>query len=196
MQRITINVLGFEPTKEVPATVEEYNALAPKRANPVLEDAIDTTIYRGTSPVVRDALCGHLEATYGVKREGSDEDGWEKEGKYVKRAIASVAASTNRTEAEVRAEIAPFVQQFTDAAPFPVATKERSSDGPAVGKGDMKLAEQIVADGKADAVAGKLTSILGRAVASDAKSLARAIADNRRALAEQAAQAQKAQLGL
>lgn len=199
MQRITINVLGFEPTKEVPSTVEEYNSLAPKRANPVLEDAIDTTIYRGTSPVVRDSLCEHIEKTYGVTRINSgteDEPKWEKEGAYVKRAIATIVRDSQRTESAVRAEIAPFVQQFTDAAPFPVSVKESTSTGPAIGKRDLARAAQVIKDGKQDAVASALAKILGRDVATDEKSLARAIADHRRELAAAAEKAQNAQLGI
>ena len=53
-------------------------------------------------------------------------------------------------------------------------------------RGDAKVAE----------VAGLLARKLGREVATDEKSLARAFADNRRAEAEKIANAQKAEFGM
>lgn len=200
MHRINVNVLGFTVTKEVPSTVEEYNALAPNRTNPVLEDATDTIIYRGTSPSIRDGLCEHLEKTYGIARQNSgteDDPVWEREAVYVKRVIATLAKDRNQTEEAVRAEILPTVQSLADTAPFPVAATPRQSDGPAIGKRDLALAEQVTKDGKHEAVAARLGEILNRKVdASDVKSLARAIADDRRRRAEIVANEQKAALGV
>lgn len=188
MQRIAINVMGFDLTREVPATVEEYNALAPKRANPVVEDANFNTLYRGTFPDIRDGLCDILEKDYGVAR-GEDE----KDGAFIKRGIATVMKDSGRTEGAVRAEIQPKLQVVADAASFPVEAAERKAgDGPAIGKRDLQNAAQMFKDGKGAAVASKLSGILGRPVEvtgddeASVKTLARALADYRRQLAQQA----------
>lgn len=189
MQRVNINVMGFDLTREVPSTIEEYNSLAPKRVNPVLEDANFNVLYRGTFPEIRDGLCEILEKSYGIARA---ED--EKDGVYIKRAIATIMKDSGRTEAALRAEITPKLQDVADKASFPVQAAERkASDGPAIGKRDLQNAEQMFKDGKAAAVASKLGTLLGREVnvttgdaVADTKTLARALADYRRQLAQQA----------
>ncbi len=184
MQKTTFNVLGFDVTKDVPSTVEEYDALAPKRANACLSDAISTTIYRGTSPVIRADLVEIVEKLTLVPRinTGTEEDPqWESEARYVRRAILSYSKSANIPETTIRANLLPEVQASADKAPFPVAESEKSGNGPAIGKRDLQLADKIIAEGKADAIAGKLATLLNRPVATDQKSLARAIADKRKA---------------
>lgn len=200
MQQVTISVLGFSPTITVPSTPEEYNALAPKRANACVEDANNNTIYRGVSPVIRDGICAMLEAA-GVARKNfgtDDEPQWEKEGVFKKRAIAELASQRGTDEAAVMASFNDAVQAIADSKEARFDPSERETKGPAAafGKGDLKLAEQVIADGKVYVIAAKLSAILNRPVATDDKSLARAIADNRRALAEKAAQEQKLALGL
>lgn len=198
-------VLGFTVLVNVPETVEEYNSLAPKRPNAVLEDATASTCYRSVSPVIRDGLCSVLEADApageGIKRKnfGTEEDPQlEKEGVFVKRAIQELMASRGETEAQVRAYLLPKVQAIadSDAAKFDPSLREGTGTGPAIGKNDLKLAAAVIADGRATEIAGKLSVLLGTTVATDEKSLARAIADNRRALAAKAAAEQKAALGL
>lgn len=198
MKRMEFSVIGFNISKEVPSTPEEYNALAPKRANACVEDAVSNTIYRGTSPVIRDKFCDYLEAERKIVRKNfgtEDEPQPEKEGVYIKRAIAELVAANGKDEAGVRAELLPFIQKFADEAPFDPSLRE-GTGGPAIAKRDLALAKQVTNDGKADDVAAKLATLLGRAVANDVKSLARAIADNRRALEAKAALEQKTALGL
>lgn len=201
MQQVKISVLGFAPTISVPSTPEEYNALASKRANACVEDANNNTIYRGVSPVIRDGICALLEAE-GIARKNSgteDEPQWEKEGAFTKRGIAELMSARNETEEQVRAYLAPKVQALADSDDAKFDPSERESKGPsaAYGKGDLKLAEQVIADGKGEAIAGKLSAILNEpVVGTDPKSLARAIAKNRKALAEKASQEQKLALGL
>ena len=69
---------------------------------------------------------------------------------------------------------------------------------PNIGKKDKALAEELVKRGeeKVAQVAAILSAKLGRAVATDVDSLARAFADNRRAEAKKVEEAQKAELGL
>lgn len=195
MIRTEVSSLGYNLTKEHPATVEEYNALAPKRANACLEDATASTDYRSVFPVFRDSFLTELGETFGVPRENfgtEDEPKWETEGKWFNRIVAK----SGKTPEQFRAETIGIAQKHMDAAPFDPSEREAKGTGPAIGKRDLALAQQVIADGKADAIAGKLAAILGRDVPTDEKSLARAIADNRRALAEKAAQEQKAALGL
>lgn len=193
------SVIGFNISKEVPSTPEEYNALAPKRVNACVEDAVSNTIYRGTSPVIRDKFCDYLEAERKIVRKNfgtEDEPQPEKEGVYIKRAIAELVAANGKTEEGIRADLLPFIQKFADEAPFDPSLREGSGQGPAIAKRDLALAEQVTKDGKENDVAAKLATLLGRAVANDVKSLARAIADNRRALEAKAALEQKTALGL
>lgn len=198
MQTVEINVAGWTVTKNVPSTEAEYNALAPKRANACVEDANFNTIYRGTSPVVRDGICELLEAE-GVARVNhgtEDKPDWEKEGVHIKRALAQLVQDRGVSEENLRALLQPRVQKIADQAPFDPSERESKGTGPVIGKRDLALADQIIKDGKESAIAGKLALILGREVATDQKSLARAIADNRRALAAKAEAEQKASLGL
>lgn len=199
-------VLGFVVKVAVPETVEEYNSLAPKRANAVLEDAVASTCYRSVSPVIRDGLCTVLDADapagFGVKRKNfgtEEEPQWEKEGVFIKRAIAELMQRDNKTEEQVRADLLPHVQAVADSADAkfdPSLRESTGGSGPAIGKNDLKLAAAVIADGRSVEIAGKLSALLGVTVATDEKSLARAIADNRRALAAKAAAEQKAALGL
>lgn len=198
MNRISVSTLGFDLTREVPSTVDEYNALAPKRTNPVLEDAVDNILYRNTFADFRSKFLDALEKQTGIGRinHGTEEEPqWESDARFMKRIIAQQVMDGS-TEAAFRASVLPLAQQCMDAAPFNPAERESTGTGPTIGKRDLALAAQVIKDGKANVVASKLAGILGRDVAVDEKSLARAIADNRRALAAAAELAQKAQLGL
>lgn len=195
MQRINVSTLGFDLTKEVPATTDEYNALAPKRNNPVLEDAIFNCLYRGTFVGFRAAFLDKLEAATSVTRINhgtEDAPQWESDGRLIKRMIAQSGLS----EAAFRAQHQSLAQESMDAAGFNPAERESTGQGPSIGKGDLALAATVVKDGKADVVAAALGKKLGRVVDADEKSLARAIADDRKARAAVAAAAQKAELGL
>jgi len=198
-------VLYWTPTISVPENETEYNSLAPKRANAQNEDAVASTCYRSVSPVIRDGIATYFDADapagLGIKRKNfgtEDEPQLEKEGVFVKRAVAELMASRGETEAQVVASLAAKVQEIADSpdAKFDPSLREGTGAGPAIGKNDLKLAAAVIADGRATEIAGKLSAILGVTVATDEKSLARAIADNRRALAAKAAAEQKAALGL
>lgn len=210
-------VLGFTVLVNVPATTDEYNTLAPKRTNPVLEDAVASTCYRSVSPVIRDGLCAFLDADpapaenpteaqvkaagLGIKRKNfgtEEEPQLEKEGVFIKRAIQTLMQTRNENEQQVRAFLQPTVQAIADSddAKFNPALREGTGTGPAIGKNDLKLAAQVIADGKADLVAAKLSEKLGVTITTDEKSLARAIADDRRARAAIAAAEQKSALGI
>lgn len=199
MQRIAVSSLGFDLTKEVPSSADEYNALAPKRENAVLEDAINNTLYRGTLAEFRGTFLEALGTLTGVERAvvkaesapDADDAVYESEGKWYKRILASVNGT-------VPADWVALAQQHMDKAGFDPATKERSSDGPTIGKKDLALAAELTKRGpeKVAEVAGLLGKKLGREVATDEKSLARAFADNRRAEAEKAALAAKSEFGL
>lgn len=195
MIREQVNSLGFDLTKEHPESVAEYNALAPKRLDACREDAVASTDYRSVFPTFRRTFLEALGEQLKIERinHGTEEKpDLEKEGVWFKRMVAGSGLSREAFTTTYKA----LAQQHMDAAPFDPSLREGSSDGPAIGKRDLALAATVIKDGKADAVAAKLAAILNREVASDEKSLARAIADNRRAIAAAAEQAQKAQLGL
>lgn len=194
---ITVSTLGFDLTKAVPSTIEEYNALAPKRENPVLEDAIKNTIYRGTNNVFRDSFLEELEKVTGTPRINSgteDSPVWESDGKFFKR----IAAASNKSMEDFRKEHQALAQSCYDAAPFDPSVKERTSDGPAIGKRDIANAQELIkrGDAKVGEVAAALSTKLGRTVATDEKSLARALADFRRQKAAEQEAKNNAELGL
>lgn len=198
MQIIKVYPAGFELNHSVPESVEEYGQLAPNRQNAALEDAIANVEYRGVFPEFRDALCDHIEADSGIERINSgteEKPSYESEGKYFARVTASKFAGSK--EAFV-AHYSAAAQTILDGIKFDPSARERKSDGPKIGVNDLKLAKELMGRGeeKVAQVAAILSTKLGREVATDEKSIAKAFADNRRAEAAKAAAAQKAELGL
>lgn len=199
MHIIKVYPAGFELNHSVPETVEEYNSLAPTRKDAALEDAVANIEYRGVFPEFRDALADHVEADSGIERAitgGTEEKPvYESEGKYLAKVIAGKFGGDK--DAFV-AHYAAKAQEILDGIKFDPSATERKSDGPAIGKRDLALAKELITRGEAKVaqVAAILGQKLGRAVATDEKSLARAFADNRRAEAKKVEDAQKAELGL
>lgn len=208
-QVIKVYPAGFELNANVPASVEEYNALAPSRGNAVLEDAVANVMYRGVFPTFRDKLCDHVEKDTGikrktktVKRDGKDvEVVDESEGKY----IARVKAELNIEDEDFVAKYATEAQSIMDGIKFDPSVRERTGgEGPKIGKNDLKLATELLAKGsnEANRVAALLGAKLNRAVelGDDAEAnktiLARAFGDWRRQQAAEAAAKTKADLGL
>jgi uncharacterized protein YjbJ (UPF0337 family) len=210
-QRIEVSSLGFKLTKEVPSSVEEYNALAPKRENAVLEDAISNVLYRGTLAEFRGSVLEELGKLTGVERAvikpaatEEDSDVLESEGKWFARIKASKGIVKNE---DLPAEWTAIAQKHMDLAAFDPAVKERSSDGPVISKKDLAFAEELFKRGveKVQEVVGQLSAKLGRAVAfggtsesvdADKKSVARALADYRRVKEAELAAAQKSEFGI
>lgn len=196
MKRIPVSTLVFDLTREVPETIEEYNGLAPKRENPVLEDATATILYRSTFAKFRDTFLDAIEKETNIPRQNfgtEKEPQWESDKRYLNRVIASLGL----TEESFAEKYQALAQEHMDKAPFNPSERE-ASDGPTIGKKDKALAEELVKRGeeKVAQVAAILSAKLGRAVATDVDSLARAFADNRRAEAKKVEEAQKAELGL
>jgi len=218
MQRVNVSSLGFNLTKEVPSTVDEYNALAPKRENAALEDAINNTLYRGTLAEFRGAVLEELGTLTGVERAvvkpaatEDDNDVFESEGKWWKRILASKGITKNE---DIPSEWSNIAQKHMDAAGFDPSAKERSSDGPTVGKKDLAMADELIKRGadKVAQVAAQLASKLStpevaREVKIDfpsdeagatalRKSLGRAFADYRRKKEAELAAASKSEFAL
>lgn len=208
-QVIKVYPAGFELNASVPSTVEEYNGLAPSRANAVLEDAVANVMYRGVFPDFRDKLCAHVEKdtnikrkTKTVKRDGKDvEVVDESEGKYIARVKAELGIEDEDFAAKYQAD----AQTILDGIKFDPSVKERTGgEGPKVGKNDLKLATELLAKGgdEANRVAALLSAKLNRTVdlGEDAdankNTLARAFGDWRRQQAAEAAAKTKAELGL
>lgn len=199
---------GFELNATVPASVDEYNALAPSRANAVLEDAVSNTMYRSVFAEFRAKFASKLEELTGIKRntktvkkDGKDVEVIdESEGKY----LARVEAASGLEEADFLAKYQPDAQSILDGIKFDPSTKERSSDGPKVGKNDIKVATELLAKGgnEATRVAGLLGAKLNREVAlgDDAEAnksiLARAFGDYRRQKAAEQAAETKAEFAI
>lgn len=197
MQNIKVYPAGFELTHSVPETTDEYNALAPKRENAVLVDAVSNVEYRGVFPIFRAKLVEALEKDTGVTliNSGTEEDPvYESEGKYLKRVIA---ASGLTKEAFV-AKYTPIAQSILDGIKFDPSVKERTGDGPAIGKRDIANAQELLkrGDTKVAEVAAALATKLGRPVETDEKNLARALADFRRLKAAEQEAKNAAEIGL
>lgn len=208
MTRKEYSILGYNITKEVPSSTEEYNALAPKRENAVLEDAVANTMYRAVHPRIRDPFVDEIETLTGIQRINSgteDEPKWESEKKYHDRALAQHAANTGKSPESVRAEWQSIIQKHADAAKFdPAETVREGGSGPKIGKNDLKFAKELFdnrAD-KVDAVVAFLSSKLNRVITlgddkeANVKLVASAYADHRRAEAAKVEAEQKAAMGL
>lgn len=197
MKRIQVSSLGFDLSREVPSSVDEYNALAPKRDNPCLEDAVANILYRSTFARFRDSFLDAIEKVTGIKRinHGTDKDPqWESDAKFLKRLIAELGI----TEEAFVEKYQKDAQAAMDAAPFNPAERESTGEGPKVGKRDKENAVEIIKIGepKLGQVVAALAAKLGRAVASDEDSLARALADFRRQKAKEREAQDRAEIGL
>lgn len=206
MKSLEVNSLGFTMTKSVPSTVEEYNSLA-KRADGCLEDAIASTLYRGTFAEFRSIFLhgadadGDLPALEGLDKltgierrtkttkspKGEDVESWdETEAKFFDRIVAE------KFSGDKDAAIAAYqshAQAAMDRASFDPSAKERTSAGPKkVAKTYIAVAAEAVKSGKGQRLAELLGSYLGRAVtlidgegdevvAKNVDILARAISD-------------------
>jgi hypothetical protein len=199
MIRQEVSTAGFTLTKEVPGSVEEYNSLAPKRVNAVLEDAVANTLYRAVFAGFRADLADAIATDSGIARKtkkvGEKEVFDESEGKYLARVQAELGLDDDAFAAKYQST----AQSIMNSIAFDPSVRESTaSTGPRIGKNDLKLANELIARG-ADTVArvaGLLGAVLNRTVATDEKSLASAFADKRRADAARQAEADKATFGL
>lgn len=193
MKTVVVSSQGFELNYSVPDTCEEYNRLAPKRENPVLEDAVSNVLYRNVLNKFRDQLVTKLEEVTGVARINSgteDEPVWESEGKYMKRVIVEVAKqrgldpAAKATRELLLAEWTPTAQAILAGIKFDPSEREATGGQPSLAKTYINWASQAVqADGGAK-LAGLLGKVLGTTItlvgdpAADVQTLARAIATN------------------
>jgi hypothetical protein len=203
MQTRKYRSLGFTVEIEVPSTVEENDQLA-GRPNATLEDAVDNVVYRGALalPTFRRELAAGLEQTTGIKRKfevvmtkAVAASGTEGQPGYVpaKPSVPKVDDEGNEvtkwTESEadyldrVLAETGRTLESFADVAAaaatkmkYDPKVKEREEAGPKTPpKSVYAQVDALINAGAATQVAESLTAILGRQVATDRDSLARAI---------------------
>lgn len=192
MKTLTVSSQGFELNFLVPETCDEYNSLAPKRQNPVLEDAIMNVLYRNVFNKFRDQLVSKLEEVTGVKRinSGTEEDPvWESDGKYMKRTIAEVAKvrglnpAAKATRETLLAEWTPMAQGILSNIKFDPSERESTGGTPSVAKQYTAWAMQAVEQDGGTKIAGLLAKFVGPVNLSgnkeeDVKTIARAIAAN------------------
>ena len=193
MRKQAVNSSGWELSWNVPATTDEYNSLAPKRENPVLEDAINNTWYRAGANKFRDALCEYLERVTGVTRinEGTDEKPvWEKEGIFIKRAITGFLQAAGKDPSaksnveEFRMQHQSAVQGLLDGIAFDPSERESTGTGPSIAKTYTAWATQAVTKDGGKRLAELLGVALNAPVtltgdaAADTVTLAKAIALN------------------
>lgn len=195
-----VSTMDFELDILVPGSIEEYNSLAPKRDNPVLEDAILNIVYRGILNKFRDEFLDRLEKVTGVARGNSgteDEPVWEKPAPYYARVKATVAQqrgldpAAKATNDALIAEWTPLAQEVISTFKFNPAEREATGGTPSLSKKYRKWAEEAFERGVAQKVAAALTA-KGYPVEfsgdkeKDIVALARAITANEKAKAEAA----------
>lgn len=190
----TVSSQGFELNYLVPETTEEYNSLAPKRNNPVLEDAILSTWYRNGANKFRDALCEHLEKVTGVARLnlGTDDDPkWEQEGKFIKRVIVALATQAGIDPASNEAKTSFYTRFQADAQAIlnmnkfdPSERESTGGGGGLVAKLYIGWATTAVKNGNASKLAAMLSKVLNQPIpvtgdeVEDIKTLSKGIAAN------------------
>ena len=216
MQTISVSSLLFtDLTKSVPSTIDEYNALAPKRTNPILEDAVDNIMKHKVLSQFRNKFLDFVEEKFkdieGSARQNfgtEDRPRWEADMPYINRLQALVLKSRGEdpTNAAAQAtfvtELRADAQRILDEVPFNVAEREPSSVSPSVSKTHTTWAKEAVESGKAEALLGLLNQKLGTAYVlvgdseKDVETVAKAIAANEKAKRLAAEQAAKAEYGL
>lgn len=190
MRNQTFKILGLAAIVAVPASVEEYDALAPKRTDACLVDAVANTMYRGGHPVIRDAFVEAVAAKTGIarrvkkqgppKKDGTTSPIYESEGEYIKFVLANKKPDGTPW---VLSEFQP--EMDAAAATYTFNPAESESSGGPVGKEYMDLAAQMLA--QTDKIAHRVAALVklnpGLTVDStdgvyDQKSLARGLAAN------------------
>lgn len=159
-----VSTMGFELQVLVPATNDEYNGLAPKRVNPVLEDAVLNIIYRGVLNKFRDKFLDELGKLDIADQSGAvvkiarinhgteDEPQWEKDSVYFKRFLATVATrrgldpAAEATKTVLMSELTPLAQKTIDAVKFDPTAEERTG-GNLIAKTYLEWAQIAVKKG-------------------------------------------------
>jgi hypothetical protein len=190
MRNLTFKILGLSAVVAGPSTVAEYDALAPKRTDACLTDAIANTMYRGGHPVIRDKFVELVAAHTGIarrvakqgppKKDGTTSPIYESEGKYIAFVLANKKEDGTPW---VLSEFQPLMDEA--AATYTFNPAEAESSGGPVGKEYMDLAAQMLA--QTDKIAHRVAaleklnpglSIEAKDGAYDQKSLARGLAAN------------------
>jgi uncharacterized protein (UPF0254 family) len=199
MKQTNIRSLGFSQlTVSVPDSYEEFDRLA-KRAGAALDEAVKNVLYRSTLASFRDLFTEELQTIAGLERHSEvimgkdgvtpkvDEDKnelsryTETENDYFDRAVAHLMATKGLDRDSVIAELTTAAQAVLDKLPFDPSATERASAGPKkVAKTYIEVAEKLIAEGRAETVAAKLSELLGITVTADVQSLGRAIAEDQR----------------
>lgn len=211
MRKQVVSSMGMELNWNVPESASEYNSLAPKRADAVLEDAINSTWYRSGANKLRDQFCEWLEKNTGVARvnNGTEDDPkWEQEGKYIKRVIVAVAeqrgldVNAKSTRDALLAEWTPAAQGLLDAIKFDPSEREATGGQPQLAKTYINWATQAVKTGKGQALADMLAKLNNTTITlsgneeADVTTLAKAIAANEKRKRDEQLAAAKAEYGL
>jgi len=211
---IKVSSLGFvDLDYSVPSTIEEYNALAPKRVNPILEDAIDNIIKHKVLSQFRNKFLDAVEAKYkdieGSARQnfGTEKTPkWEPDMPYFNRLIALVVSHNGGTPSDAGAvaavigELRALAQTTLTEQKFNVAEREPSTASPSVAKMYTEWADEAFAKGVQEKLLGFLNKACNMSVAftgdvtADKASLAKAIATNEKRKRDLAAAATKAEL--
>jgi hypothetical protein len=225
MVSIKCNSSGFDFMFPVPADSTEFNenarrALTPEGIDACTDEANMNILYRSVYPQIREAASEKFEklstlipGAADVPRKTTTKELKEKQadGSPVTKEVydESDTVHINRVKAElVKQGLAPTLEAATvllqphwDAVvagiKFDASQKERKPAEPKKpGKQALEFARVLIQRGQADVAAKQLSTQLGRPVATDEESLALAMQENLRRLAEIAQRDQMAALGI
>lgn len=158
-----VKSLLIEFNMNTPATIEEYERV--RGAGSCLTDAVRYSLYRGPLSAWREEFVKRVEEVTRIPREGLSEE------EYVR----NVAVQLGSTEEFIR-QFAQVGQEIANGIPWDAAPRRTgTSKGAKPSKKWLVLAERVVAAGKAQEAASKLTQELGFQVEPEVVSLAKAI---------------------
>ena len=218
-QIIKVSSLIFEDLDySVPATIEEYNALAPKRTNPILEDAIDNIMKHKVLSQFRNKFLDWVEEKYkdipesARKNFGTEKTPkWEADMPYITRLQALVLTSEGKSPTDAAAakafsdQLRQDAQRVLSEQKFNVAEREPTlGGGGAIAKTYLEMAKQSFAKGRefADKLLGYLNKATNSALAygddeeANIATLAKAISANEKRKREVELAAAKSEYGL
>lgn len=194
MKTKVYNSLGFKVAVLVYASVAEGDQAAGK-VDAILDEANDNLAYRGALSEAREAICEALEGITGVKRktkplmrmvekdgkkveeQAKDKDGTllftfdEKEGEFVKRALATKQLTAEAVQPKIDAFFANRKDESGKPAPLAVDIKqpERKAKAPKqLPEKFLKVAQDIIAKGKVDGFAKKYKKLMEVDLAAEA----------------------------
>ena len=166
-----VNTLGINYSVQVPASVDEYNKLAPKRSNPVLEDAIDNVWYRGGAAEARDTLYNGVLKAKSTARPKVSINGKDVDAPATRANITALLG-----DGETLESYGYILEEWATGFEFDPSVAERSSSVTITKAVEVSL-KKLIATMGLDGTASKLSTITGKPVAATEDACKQALAE-------------------